>query len=796
MKEMSELAAEKLSLFQLLKKFYKLEIPLIQRDYAHGRIEKENESYETTELENVQLIREGLIEAMFNAVACNKMLLLNFIYGKSISRDGKLHFIPIDGQQRLTTMYLFHWYIFKKTDFTDGLSELRKFSYATRATSKSFCEYLCDNSYSFDFSQSIKTQIHNFTWFSGNYGNDPTVQSMVTVLSAIQDKINSYPDFETLKERLISEDLCPIKFLWLDMKNIGNEDDLYIKMNARGKQLSDFEVFKAGFETSELLSNVIESRDITAKVDFVSKFNNEYSDLMYRYLGKKADDALMVLLKVVLRNNYLVLASKNGISQQTYRDDYKAISSMNGKMFFQFAEEEDKLKYYVNKTPLYDYKSSHRDSIRMVDNILNKLISHQSIEIERPSPYIVDYGSDAFILIEYLDPSFKTSMENDLVQYCMYSFIFKFDLPNNINERLAYFAWKRFVYNISKNVDIRTYETLVETMRIMQDVLDSIDSFQESSILSAIRDVKNNPALVGKRFLRPQFIEESLKASLISENPDWKSPILEVESYFTKGDIGFILDFSKEETSEYSIEKFNYYFNKITKLIDKDKVLLQQELIIPFEKALLCQPDNTRSQMGHLIKLENSNAYAFCIKGFNKLLGNDNDNEEQCAKWQIFKNLLDQIDNNNIAQSLSAVISSNSLRLSGWKKTFVDEDIFDIALDNNPDKKLKFSNCIYIAKDKTVLLLTKNSERSRSGELNTVLLYTSLKQKYDSIRMQLEATGEIIDSDGTPRRYIEYSTYMIGYSTIDNCYYYWSKSDKSLHPLNNKDDVIAFIEGL
>ena len=79
MKEMSELAAEKLSLFQLLKKFYKLEIPLIQRDYAHGRIEKENESYETTELENVQLIREGLIEAMFNAVACNKMLLLNFI---------------------------------------------------------------------------------------------------------------------------------------------------------------------------------------------------------------------------------------------------------------------------------------------------------------------------------------------------------------------------------------------------------------------------------------------------------------------------------------------------------------------------------------------------------------------------------------------------------------------------------------------------------------------------------------------------------------------------------------------
>ena len=45
----------------------------------------------------------------------------------------------IDGQQRLTTLYLLHWYLAKRlTDRATELKVLKKFIYATRTSSKEF----------------------------------------------------------------------------------------------------------------------------------------------------------------------------------------------------------------------------------------------------------------------------------------------------------------------------------------------------------------------------------------------------------------------------------------------------------------------------------------------------------------------------------------------------------------------------------------------------------------------------------------------------------------------------------
>ena len=48
--------------------------------------------------------------------------------------------------------------------------------------------------------------------------------------------------------RLIDENHPAITFQLLDLKNFGLSDDLYIKMNARGKPLTPFETFKARYE--------------------------------------------------------------------------------------------------------------------------------------------------------------------------------------------------------------------------------------------------------------------------------------------------------------------------------------------------------------------------------------------------------------------------------------------------------------------------------------------------------------------------------------------------------------------
>ena len=75
-----------------------IEIPIIQRDYAQGRETKE-----------ITRLRNRFLNVMFNAIAGqpDQPVKLDFIYGNIT--NGKL--IPLDGQQRLTTLFLLHWYI-------------------------------------------------------------------------------------------------------------------------------------------------------------------------------------------------------------------------------------------------------------------------------------------------------------------------------------------------------------------------------------------------------------------------------------------------------------------------------------------------------------------------------------------------------------------------------------------------------------------------------------------------------------------------------------------------------------
>lgn len=71
---------------------------------------------------------------------------------------------------------------------------------------------------------------------------DPTIQSVLVMLDAIKE---TFCDVENLAEKLISSDYVPITFKFLKMNDLGMEDSLYIKLNARGKPLTSFENLKA-----------------------------------------------------------------------------------------------------------------------------------------------------------------------------------------------------------------------------------------------------------------------------------------------------------------------------------------------------------------------------------------------------------------------------------------------------------------------------------------------------------------------------------------------------------------------
>ena len=102
-------------------------IPKIQRDYAEGR-----------ETDSVKKKRVNMLTDMLDVVLGNKNdLSLDFVYG--IADDGK--FKPLDGQQRLTTLFLLHWMLGRNADLKDAQNH-SLFVYETRKTSEEFCHWL------------------------------------------------------------------------------------------------------------------------------------------------------------------------------------------------------------------------------------------------------------------------------------------------------------------------------------------------------------------------------------------------------------------------------------------------------------------------------------------------------------------------------------------------------------------------------------------------------------------------------------------------------------------------------
>ncbi|MBR1870201.1 MAG: DUF262 domain-containing protein [Kiritimatiellae bacterium] len=225
-----------------------IEIPAIQRDYAQGRNSVE-----------VKRIRKRFLAALYDAATgASRPITLDFIYG-DIDATGKL--VPLDGQQRLTTLFLLHWYVSRHENIPlDETAFLGNFSYATRYSAREFCRRLVD--FSPDFSaHPLSNDIADQDWMPIDWQHDPTIKSMLQMIDDIHCRFEATSGiWRNLKAGAISFYFLPIKVMDLT-------DELYIKMNSRGKALTEFEHFKAEWESriAELDQEAMER--ISKKID-------------------------------------------------------------------------------------------------------------------------------------------------------------------------------------------------------------------------------------------------------------------------------------------------------------------------------------------------------------------------------------------------------------------------------------------------------------------------------------------------------------------------------------------------
>lgn len=248
-----------ISFWQLIQN-NKIEIPSIQRDFAQGRMTGK-----------VPSIRKRFLDAIFEALEeDNGIIELDFVYGylKQIDNSNKVKYMPLDGQQRLTTLFLLHWFVaYSENRLTETKEILLKFNYATRHSTEVFCECLVAKNIE-DPKTSIKETIIDQKWFFNSWLNDPSVLSMLVVLDEIQKR---YHSAVPLWNKLTSE-TATIVFHNLSMDKFGLSDELYIKMNSRGKELTDFEIFKSNF--SDLIPTELAE-------EFKHKIDTSWSDLFW-----------------------------------------------------------------------------------------------------------------------------------------------------------------------------------------------------------------------------------------------------------------------------------------------------------------------------------------------------------------------------------------------------------------------------------------------------------------------------------------------------------------------------------
>lgn len=251
---------------------YHVVIPMVQRDYAQGR---------TTD--DVTRVRNRFLDAIKSYLVKseddNDVMKMDFIYGETeqvrstttANKQEKIIVTPLDGQQRLTTLYLLHWYAAKKGVVEASNYEfLNNFTYDIRPSSRDFCSHLLQ--YVPDWSLSFHDQLVDQNWFMGEWLNDPTVIGMLVMLDSINYK---FGNIANLWEILTGEK-ARIVFYFLPLSENGLSDELYIKMNSRGKKLTAFEHFKAEYED-------LYEKDSDEARTVNHKFDVEWADTFFPY---------------------------------------------------------------------------------------------------------------------------------------------------------------------------------------------------------------------------------------------------------------------------------------------------------------------------------------------------------------------------------------------------------------------------------------------------------------------------------------------------------------------------------
>lgn len=662
-----------ISFYELFEHVDFVEIPIIQRDYAQGRVEQ---------IEVRSLFLDSLTRALTEEKYEDLALDLDFVYGyytnnadglTKANSDNRV-FAVLDGQQRLTTLFLLHWYL----ALTDGqLENFRnhflsphgqsKFTYRTRPSTNEFFNALVASNLT-DLGNPVSSVIRDCQWFYLSWEKDPTVRSALCMLDAIQQRFSRLG--ASLYSRLTNIDKPCITFQFLDLDSFGLSDDLYIKMNARGKPLTVFESFKAKLE--QHLSSFdgswpeyflsFQAGKVEGSEYFNHKVDTDWADLFWPYRNASSkddsfDDEVMNFFR-------LIILIQSAIDS---REDAKKLSSITTEMLGASGR--------LTKTSFSKYEDfdcfSQGMAIRSMKTL--DLIFREGVVDGKISSYLGEntYFDENRCFKKVI--SNDTSYDDKLLFFAFYSYL------SVVGDQTGLGAWMRIIFNLVEN-------TITDSADLFCKRLFAIHDFCAAgpSALDALRSGYEIPAF------GIQALEETIKAHLILRSEEWRLCIVHAEMHFSfKGQIGSLLKFSgilafyrehkncdwSDEDNQIFIQAFCQYFESLSAIFDSIKNG-SSELNYAWERAVLCKgvycTEASRNRLNLLHSQDTRNNIPRDHSWRRRLrIGNIVDE----VKHEFIKSVLDDplFDARRIEDSLEEICSRalESEGLEEWRKLLI-----------------------------------------------------------------------------------------------------------------------------
>lgn len=807
--------SEKLKTYTFLEQLEQgyIRIPRIQRGYAQGRQTKK-----------VDEIRRTFLHTLFQVIKGERPSTeLDFVYG-SMKAEA---FEPLDGQQRLTTLFLIHWMLGVNLTKKDN-DKQSVFTYASCPTSEDFSNSLVAHDAIALIKETIDKRnkadkkddkagitparlIEKRDWFHWEWKFDPSTSSMLVMIDSIFVEIISDEKWE---EHLADyrANLNKITFNGLNLGDFGLSNELFIKMNARGKQLSDFDKVKSTLEEeiqiqqSEKDVNGTPMASVDEESNWRTLMDGKWSDYFWHTYARKTianskdlpkEDRKRICLsaakncerqfkKLMLRLIQLQLLSKKPTSEELREACYKRNEV-----------EIDNLLIAYNDT-LLSLRSSEQRVVGPTETLIDFVLLIKTINgllFEDKDGTISDIfqqlPEDTHVNcngVNLMQSFLEDNVPNDvaLIFFAALQFIHSFPFRNDdewktdvSNEwKINFSRWIKSLRNILSNnnntqrIDkLWRYENAMSA--IMEMSRDLVTYSKEHNIKTTDKNLVNGFfKSLSKTYIgieNSALKEETDKGSLLVSDESWGNVISAAENdSYLWGQIRALI-----EWSEGDIEKFKKYSTKLAELLG----FINIDSYRYYLAALKLEPDSWKvSNRLYQLNYDRDNSFKRYLRDY------DNSGETNAPLIKRMIDLWISSDHNlNAEKFITSILNDKKLESPVWIDCIIKAPSI---LDYSYNKRL------FEDKGHVVLVQLKTMD---SHCIDPVLKYLQIlainNKKADQVNFD--------DSKGTPPHRISYNmgsnVYSLTWGEHDGMYRL-TDPDGNSQELDASDAVERFSE--